>query len=212
MTRNLGALVDVEPGNVVVESVGFYYQWGRKDPFPGPDSFSDKASAATTSKPLAAKSGDPLSIAASIANPTVWAYNGETGVDPTWKGANWCTADLDFWGGATKSMYDPCPPGWRVPVRDSSLPIIASDASEWSNDADGHWYSVSGAYFPAGGYMDDCGGAVTHAYDRNDMWLGTKNTEDTAYCIDFRIKSGAAQFNRATTQKSRGATVRCVVE
>ena len=111
MDRNLGSL-STEKGNP--KGFGLLYQWGRKDPFPGSATLNGSVMVKTTAKVFATMSSvTDGSIEFSIKNPstmiftdgssTDWLYNsGSTRVDNTrWQ--------------SEKTIYDPCPAGWRVP-------------------------------------------------------------------------------------------------
>ena len=111
MDRNLGALV-AAPNNAEapVESYGFFYQWGRKDPFPGPAATSGSSFAALTNglKPTQL-SGDgateacKITLEQSIQNPLLMGrMNSKDWITP---------ADNTLWVDEAKTMYDPCPPG-----------------------------------------------------------------------------------------------------
>ena len=210
MSRNLGALVDAAGSNEKeesVESCGLLYQWGRKDPFPGVGVMASSTSAATTSKPLAEKSKVQITIAESIANPTMFAYDAENAADPIYKGMSWSTDETDFaWGDEdTKGMYDPCPPGYRVPAFNEGLPGWSTD--DWTLDLTHFWFKKSGAVFPYAGYRDDCGGSWTHASDRSAFWSATSKDHDTARSLDIR-----SSVSQKSQYKSRGNSVRCVKE
>lgn len=114
LDRNLGA-TSATPGDV--GALGLLYQWGRKDPFMGA---SDIAEGTTT---LAASTigtwPDPVvsdkakgTIDYAVSNPVTfilgnknnddWYYTGSEGIDNSrWK--------------SSKTIFDPCPPGYRVP-------------------------------------------------------------------------------------------------
>ena len=122
MDRNLGA-ENLDPGDPA--SRGLYYQWGRKDPFPydlaafdygegfafgtyyGEDSSTATVTwAAAHPATLLGRAADPSDPAQRLSSwlgqpsPNLWG-NASTDGRPTTAGA--------------KSIYDPCPPGWRVP-------------------------------------------------------------------------------------------------
>lgn len=115
MDRNLGA-VSAVPGDV--GAIGLLYQWGRKDPFLNAESM-DKQAGSTISWPFAVPAYPwNGTIEYSVANPTTficvsyvkdnydWYYTGSSKeVDNT----RWTES------GNPKSVYDPCPAGWRVP-------------------------------------------------------------------------------------------------
>lgn len=111
MDRNLGSL-SMEKGNP--KGFGLLYQWGRKDPFPGSATLNGTSMVKTTAKIYATLSSPAEgTIDYSIKHPstmiftdggsTDWLYNdGSTRTDNTrWQ--------------SDKTIYDPCPAGWRIP-------------------------------------------------------------------------------------------------
>ena len=114
MDRNLGA-TSATPGDV--GTLGLLYQWGRKDPFLGSSSISSNVEAKSTITWPSAVSSDSSTgtISYATANPTTfiksnssnydWYYTGSSSTDNT----RWTTSE------SNKSIYDPCPAGWRVP-------------------------------------------------------------------------------------------------
>ena len=209
MDRNLGALTAVS-GAATAESAGFLYQWGRKDPFMGVGAMAANTSTTMTTTGTFTKSKEQISVTTALANPTMFAYNGATAVDPDWKGLNWCTAENgDAWGTAEeKGVYDPCPAGYRVPAYNSSLPGWAKE--DWTYDEANFYYKYSDAIFPFAGYLDDCSGSLSHGGDRSAFWSGTAYNADKGYSVDVRFKSGAATHSVTSQYKARGNSVRCV--
>lgn len=130
MNMNLGATTAAAAD---INAFGLCYQWGRKDPFTGSPTLS--GTTATLAKPIYNIDGEegefdavmtPQSVEFAIANPGT--FISPYGVDY----ADWCsTSDDALWGNpdgnyresgslkyenlGEKSMYDPCPAGWRVP-------------------------------------------------------------------------------------------------
>lgn len=138
MDRNLGALTDdcTQPA-----SRGLYYQWGRKDPFPHPATCQDIVKRAdvvyaegfeyAVSEPRNAAAESPydvMTIEWSIAHPTTFMNNAMYEDWEEWTSvADWLYGNHpNLWGNITtdknsiskvsnKSIYDPCPVGWKVP-------------------------------------------------------------------------------------------------
>lgn len=135
MDRNLGAL---SSNCQVISSQGLYYQWGRKDPFIYPANYA----ANTTLKAIAVyhngnefTSLNPeyqeykMTVAYAVAHPTTYIdaatyedssdknnhYDWLKPSNPNLWGNTGTSASLSDIG--SKSIYDPCPPGWRVPDR-----------------------------------------------------------------------------------------------
>lgn len=114
MDRNLGA-TSATPGDV--GALGLLYQWGRKDPFLGSSSIDHavKAKSTITWPSTVSSNSSNGTIDYATANPTTfitdnsrnddWYYTGDSSTDNT----RWTTSSND------KSIYDPCPAGWRVP-------------------------------------------------------------------------------------------------
>ncbi len=109
MDRNLGALA-ASPSDP--RSNGLFYQWGRKDPFPGAlESYVESSTGgsffATTGGSLETKAaGVAVDIAYAIAHPKEYI---------TSENGRWLTqVDHTLWN-KIKNDYDPCPIGWKIP-------------------------------------------------------------------------------------------------
>ena len=106
MDRNLGATSAV-PGEV--GALGLMYQWGRKDPFMGSSDISSPVEAkATVAFPMAVNStSESGTVAYATENPTTMIKGEKTN--------NWMySVDKTLWA-SSKTIYDPCPAGWRIP-------------------------------------------------------------------------------------------------
>ena len=164
MDRNLGA-TSATPGDV--GALGLLYQWGRKDPFLGSSSISSSTRAKSTITWPSAVSSDSSNgtIAYATANPTTfiqysynnydWYYTGSETTDNT----RWTTSE------SSKSIYDPCPAGWRVPdggkngvwsrALGSSSSFTQSslyDTTNYGRNFSGKFGSASTIWYPASGY------------------------------------------------------------
>jgi hypothetical protein len=161
MDRNLGA-TSATPGDV--GALGLLYQWGRKDPFLGSSSISSSTVAKSTiTWPSSVKSDSSNgTIAYATANPTTfikyntsnedWYYAGSSSTDNT----RWTTSE------SNKSIYDPCPAGWRVPDGgEDGVWLKASCSSDYYHTYDninegmnfsGKFGSASTIWYPASGY------------------------------------------------------------
>lgn len=117
MDRNLGAISPLED----VGSLGLHYQWGRKDPLPGAQEFNSLTEPVLYGAQTAVEIVDaPVDLAYVIQHPMTFV-----------KGAGWLAGSQNdcLWGNpkgaaeltttAPKSIYDPCPPGYKVPARDA---------------------------------------------------------------------------------------------
>ena len=214
MDRNLGALVVATANDAItVESFGLSYQWGRKDPFVGTHAMGSSGNATVAGVTLSVTEGtgeadeSKITLAQSIENPTLLghAQNGD-----------WVTpSDNSMWKNAEKTIYDPCPPGYRVPARDKTQPWHSTDLSTVTGWAEAtNWFTLGNpvTVFPFAGYRDDYEvGKVTHAYDRSVYWTAYSSSEDgtSAYYVSVR-NAGAHKLTEVG--KSRAGSVRCVTE
>lgn len=131
LDRYLGALTN-KPG---LTSLGLLYQWGRKDPFIG----AAKISETLTGNRMDTKnltgygwknSTSNMSIEESIKNPTTLINGTITGTDYSflWGTDKGFTTVRDA---GNKTIYDPCPAGYRVPPVSS---IVFTNGSRTSED------------------------------------------------------------------------------
>ena len=176
MDRNLGAL-SASVGDP--RSVGFLYQWGRKDPFPSAVSFSERKAtpySASVPWPDYLKAG---SIETAVRNPMRFMgadiahqdwYVFDSFDDPLAEG-RWSRE---------KTEFDPCPPGWRVPDGGASGVWAAAFGRGRSFSAENYWQT--GRYgYDFRGMLADVGEAV---------WYPT-----TAYLnAGFGTLSGQGQY------------------
>lgn len=108
MDRNLGAL-SAAPGDV--RSLGLQYYWGRKDPFLSFGSLTEYNTAASTgSFEWTDCTQETGTIEYSVRHPNHRINSGDLSRDWLYSEQR----DTTRWG-VKKTMYDPCPSGWRVP-------------------------------------------------------------------------------------------------
>lgn len=161
MDRNIGAL-SATSGNSL--SYGVYYQWGRKDPFPGPNGLTStttmtlyNTNGAITGLGAAGvpNTNGPADLLKSIQNPFIF-YKSTSAT-----GGNWNSAS-NIWGNPAigsykeKTNYDPCPVGWRIPYSVSGSP--------WNGLVKtGFYYGMNWAvlgYYPAAGIREKSSAAM----------------------------------------------------
>lgn len=174
MDRNLGALSAEKYSK---ESLGLMYQWGRKDPFPGGDDVESQIQ-----KRIYDINGNQIymkieerptyndntstNLQLAIEHPDVF-YGAPSS---SWPVVDWLTdkaalQNNDLWGGKTnaKTVYDPCPEGWRIP-------------------AAGNGWGFRTEYKKKGSLNDD------GEYDESYPWF-----QDYDKCIGFRYKTKAGK-------------------
>lgn len=203
MNMNLGATKASWTGESdILNTYGFYYQWGRKDPSPLPPSYNYSQNDMRTSEYYYMDEGErdrvyrfldlrptvemgakhPLDIIAtsqvSLSYPNDWLYSS---IDRLW-GYNPLTGKVEG-----KTIYDPCPYGYKVPV--DELYKIFNDA--WNTNIGGwwnpkyNWHEESGKgiiltngdesnYFPFSGWRGHDRGRT----DKTNAWYEVGNLGD----------------------------------
>ena len=184
MDRNLGALTTdyTKP-----ESRGLYYQWGRKDPMIYPSLFrsnqwnepirADAVYAAgfeyAESYPRdVASPYDIMTVEWAVAHPTTYMDGAFFEDWEEWTSvSDWLHArNSNLWGNRTtgktivmvtdKSIYDPCPPGWRVPDLEDFRNLRFA-AAEMSYCVTVYCNGSQTATYPLGGFLN------VSRYERN---------------------------------------------
>ena len=191
MDRNLGA-TSATPGDV--GALGLLYQWGRKDPFLGSSSISSNIEAKSTiTWPSSVSSNSSNgTIEYATANPTTFiAYNSN---NSDWYYTGSSSTDDTRWQ-SDKTIYDPCPIGWRVPdggeygVWSNALGLSSSYSGTYDSTNEGMNFSsklgdASTIWYPASGYRNNGGGAPTYVGDYGRYWSVTPYSND-AYYLNF---------------------------
>ena len=186
LDRNIGALS--------TDGAGLMYQWGRKDPFLGASAPNAngktiiKATAAVNNAGPVQSSETTGTVEYTILNPMQWIQSVQ---ESSW---DWFFKRLEdsLWG-AEKTIYDPCPAGFRVP-----------DTSVWKDVTKLTW-PLSGRLGGNGKSFNVAPGSGTYYWASNAPGSGATNAN--ALFIDT---DGSASDNKST--RGVGLPIRCVKE
>ena len=216
MDRNLGA-TSATPGDVC--ALGLLYQWGRKDPFLGSSSISSNVIAKSTitwPSPVSTSSScgtvsyvtaNPTTFMSASSSPSDWHYSSR---DNTL----WTTSDKE------KSIYDPCPQGWRVPdggnvwstALGSASSFIESSLYSSTNEGinfSGNFGSSSTIWYPASGYSNSSDGGLSSVGNCVFFWSASPYSS-TAYNLFFNSSGYVNPWSRS--YRADGCSVRCFQE
>lgn len=154
----LGALNSTNSDFGGPTSLGLSYQWGRNTPFPRAGSVD-----ANNPTPVYDINNNPVSfdtsegaqnISSVIEHPTTFFYT-------TVAGSSWHIDGDDLWGGnsGSKTIFDPCPCGWKIPQNNTIWNNWTSDTSSdtrfvWVPDkyARQAYEIVARGFYPAAGF------------------------------------------------------------
>lgn len=219
MDRNLGA-TSATPGDV--GALGLLYQWGRKDPFLGSSSISSDIEAKSTGTWPSAVSSNSTNgtIEYATAYPTTfikynssnydWYYTGSSTTDNT----RWTTSTT------TKSIYDPCPSGWRVPdggnngiwskaLGSSSYFEVLYDSTNEGMNFSGKFGSASTIWYPTSGFRNSNDGGLSYVGSGGNCWSASPGSSD-AYDMFFNNYGNVAPS--VSNGRADGQSVRCLQE
>lgn len=202
MDRNLGATATCASDitSKIAETQGRMYQWGRKDWCCNVSTNKVESSATTgTVKYVTENPTKFITTSAGCAYTGDWNYAGD---DTLW--------------GAEKTIYDPCPAGYKVPMGTGSKAIwtacdFASNKGTFDSTNYGYNFAVgeNGAtlWFPRFSYYNTDGsqnaGGYYWNYDTVPMNSGAH------YARLFKFTSTAVT-NSSNSQRGFGCAIRCI--
>lgn len=227
MDRNLGATKAFPTTNNALtdfdESYGCFYQFGRKDAMPHrPHYYKIDGTENTTWNTAENTRSDykhygQVTLAQCVQNPTPFYCDksGEWVSNNSYTNYYWNDINKTN-SGTTKTFFDPCPDGWRLPV-DEELKVLEGDKFVWDATNKGRWYGSN--WFPVPGYLH-CKGVSEDTF----QWNGTSGYLWSAQYTTTSTESGATPANRGNgfyfwgdsnkglsdTNRADGVKVRCV--
>lgn len=207
MNMNLGAMRSGWTGaEDVLDTYGLYYQWGRKDPSPGPPSYNYSLASLSTVEYYYKDQGARNlvyrtitqfpTVQDAISHPLDLIASANLGVTYS---NDWLYRSVDYlWGGGSngftkKTIYDPCPYGYRVAYDELSLIFenakSASNMITYSEENYGFIvkYNGQGNYFPFAGWKGHDRGRT----DDTHAWHEVGNLGDYQ---DARISDGSGKY------------------
>lgn len=209
-----------------------YYQWGRTMPHFWTSWWSvDPGDGTGNSNELPIiKSANPLTLAESIARPVGAITSTTEGVALS----NWCKDDhTQLWGAnGVKSVYDPCPKGWRVPEQDVYKYMKEHGTISYYDDTVTDYYGAPGAIYNStpnillvsGGYLNGYINTSSHRFQNQGAANTALNASGSTYggawtCSIYNENknpirlatgtNGRKQFETSSNANTISANVRC---
>ena len=223
MDRNLGA-TSATPGEV--GTLGLIYQWGRKDPFLGSSSLSssDVAKSTITWPSPAQSNATRGTIEYAVNNPTVYVTG--NGINSDWYYTGAYSTDNTRWTATSKTVYDPCPAGWRVPEggenglwakatgSDSYFSGYPFDATNKGMNFSGKFGSAETIWYPAAGYRSVGEGGLIQVGLRGYYWSASpwRYYEDYSGAYMLSTFSSGSVTPSDGEDRAVGQAIRCVQE
>ena len=141
MDRNLGAMTNEYTIDGGVK--GLLYEWGRKDPFPSAENWTQKEKTLYTENSVTNvrfKVAEVENLVESVREPLTYITNERSWGD--WYTNSVSLMNYSLWLPNNKTIFDPCPIGWRVPP----------DNQPWKGLQAGSTESTQGIIHPEAGY------------------------------------------------------------
>lgn len=227
MRINLGALSVAPDAN----GYGLKYQWGRKDPFYFDGIPSSGVKTGVVSETMygwqanvyTPEEGEgDLSLHYSIVFPTAF-FKGSYGTSNDWYGVGDGEENRNnnLWGNpenglGNKSIYDPCPVGYRVPPQAAYDNF--SKPTEWKFENNGWNFPTDNGekifFTTASSYLTFSTGVMsTGSWSGKTgyYWSSSTNSNTKVNASALRIESSFVNNNQ-TVQRASGAAVRCIRE
>ena len=212
MDRNLGA-TSATPGDI--GAFGLLYQWGRKDPFLGACAKSGTTLAASTgtwTNVSGAKTVDyveenPMTFI--ISANKEWCYGiGSESTDYTKR-----------WMDSRKTLYDPCPVGYRVPKggNDGFWAIAKVKSTGDSTNSGMYWQLADGttAWYPAVGRRSYASGSLLDVGSNGYYWSASPSpslTYSSVFAGRFHHDVVGNVYPESNDSRGNSLAVRCMKE
>lgn len=221
MDRNLGAM-NATPGDV--GAMGLLYQWGRKDPFIGSavsfNATDNNANYATTTgtwdteTATNAVNGGTNALDYSIKHPMTFITSISS--FPDWYCTDANNMKDNLWS-SSKTIYDPCPFGWRIPTGGSNGGVWYDlDVNQKTWDNNGMTFTAPNTWYPAVGLRHRVAGTLFNVGNLGCYWShsvpspvsSSGSPSANAYILRFNH----TQASHSTAERANGFSVRCCKE
>lgn len=235
LDRNLGATSATPKDN---NSVGFLYQWGRKDPFVGTSSYGTNGTAkmynedGELSFSTAAGSENVGTVQYSIEHPRTFIKysrsNSNISTNPYYYSYDWLYyGDNCLWGNPEgynyplastleKSIYDPSPAGYMIAPNDTWFGITDGTDKTGTAFADAVWdngYVVTSNnqqwWYPNCGWRSRKTGGMASADTNGYYWYSSVNSSSSANATLLTMGKDGINLN-SNNSRANSSSIRCV--
>ncbi len=235
MDRNLGSgcADPTDDKTEILRAYGTYYQWGRMTPFVGPYAYNCASSMdaymySEGNKKMLYLEYSPTNASMgkteyAIAHPLTYLLGSEeSGYDWHWQ------HDSSLWSSTEKSLYDPCPKGWRVAKDFADFTIVDDRSGDPEVLAAQFGWRMQVApqvesFFLGAGRRSWLEGLITNvnALENPQPWIGYYWTSQTSadhlseamyFTLDTEDALRSELDTAIPSARANGMQVRCVQE
>lgn len=171
-----------------------------------------------------------------LTNSYNWIYNAQTTGSNDWKisnclwgdnnNSNTNSMDVIPWDGG-KTIYDPCPAGWRIAPVDTWTGLLKDSATSWTATISnlyttGSWSggapwgltfyeTPSSNYFPALGYRDCTNAYLCNAGNNGYYWYSSPSGGSDLRASYMQFYTSEVYLSQSTS-RAYGFSIRCIKE
>lgn len=203
MDRYLGAGTNAQSS----AANGLYYQWGRPTPM------KKKGTISTLS--MATNASEKKNLTTAIQSESFITYINANSHD-------WYSTSANQWNGrwgnqnenlaTTKTAFDPCPEGWRVPSGVEDLSpwncLIAPTGQSFNNGYNFNSTNQTIGYYPAAGYRSNGDGSLGDVGTAAFVWTAS-DSDKKVHFLKFNASNVKPWFQY---NKANAMSVRCALE
>lgn len=189
----------------------WHYQWGRSVPMLCPSAYNSNTNSSSYGTSSFNTADKANSYSQGIANPTTFYCNSISYY-------NWFSNDsyYNLWDanctttGASdnitvKTVYDPCPPGFKIPNGETFNGFSENNGGSFNNG-----YTWDGSFFPASGFRSFSFGQLDNMNQFGAVWTSAAYSQDRVHYLFFTNRGDV--FSRDVTYRANGCSVRPVAE
>lgn len=192
ITNATGVKYNIMPVNIAskydadgVHIKNWFFQWGRHTPMLLPSAWNSTTDHTPGSITKTSKASN---LATGLINPSTFYYNPNSPYN--WFGGKsyynlWdasCTGTGHSDNDTVKTVYDPCPVGWKIPNGNtftgfSTSNVVGGFNNGWNfkrNTED-----TTGVFFPASGYRKSSSGDLDKVGSSGGVWLSSASSQKT---------------------------------
>ena len=214
----------VSSSNSPTQITNWYYQWGRSVPLTPAATYVDNTNATTYGALSFTIASQASNYQSGIINPTTFYKNNSLNSSNfNWFSSGSYYSYYNLWDQActdtgcsdntvVKTVYDPCPPGFRMPNGNTFTGFSASNVV--GSFTNGYYFKknssdTTGVFFPASGCRGGSGGVLRTVGNYGYVWSAAAKSQSYAYKLLF--SSGVAN-PQSSDFCAYGHSVRPVVD
>ena len=195
ITNSTGVKYNIMPVNLAskydadgVHIKNWFYQWGRPNPMLLPSAWNSTTDHTPGSITKASKASD---LQTGLTKPSTFYYN--SGSPYNWFGTKsyynlWdaaCTGMGNSDNDTVKTVYDPCPVGWKIPNGNTFTGLSVLSSANGIVKMRRYSGDTVGVGFPMSGYRYYSDGSLYGVGSSGYVWLSSARSQSGAYYLLF---------------------------